>query len=147
MGISIAVCCADFVFLLLEADAVACPGVRFYKRYIDDIFAITTVDCQVFEFFNSKCPDIQLDAITIGPSAVFLDLTVTINNDQTISTTIKQSTTWCGRYSTWQTGETSASQDGKHDIAHMFMAQQQQQQALLAQQAQQQQRAMLAQQA
>ena len=88
MGISIAVCCADFVFLFLEADAMACPGVRFYKRYIDDILAITTVDCQVIEIFNSKCPDIQLDAITIGPSAVFLDLTVTINNDQTISTTL-----------------------------------------------------------
>jgi hypothetical protein len=88
MGISIAVCYADFVLLFLEADAVACPGVRFYKRFIDDIFAITTADCQVIEIFNSKCPDIQLDAITSGPSAVFLDLIITINNDLTISTTL-----------------------------------------------------------
>jgi len=88
MGISIAVCYADFVLLFLEADAVACPGVRFYKRYIDDIFAITSADCQIIEIFNSKCPDIQLDAITSGPSAVFLDLTITINDDLTISTTL-----------------------------------------------------------
>ena len=88
MGIAIAVCYADFVLLFLEADAVACPGVRFYKRYIDDIFAITTADCQVIEIFNSKCPDIQLDAITSGPSAVFLDLTITINDNLTISTTL-----------------------------------------------------------
>ena len=57
----------------------------FYKRYLDDIFAIFATTQQAESFtpaFNALVPAIQLDAVTIGNSGVFLDMNLSILQQQ-----------------------------------------------------------------
>ena len=55
----------------------------FYRRYIDDLFAIC-IDmstAQAFiDGFNRTHPTIKLEAVSIGPNGIFLDLTFTIED-------------------------------------------------------------------
>jgi hypothetical protein len=89
MGTPVAVAYANLTLAYLE--------VIYYRRYIDDIFAITTQEKDaknLVELFNRQCKSIQLDAVTVGNTGIFLDLNLKIisgtNDDNNVSTTIYQ---------------------------------------------------------
>ncbi len=80
MGTPIAVMYANIVLFDLEQDVIALNPYS-YNRFLDDIFAIPISEQQALDMvniFNSKCPSIQLEAVTIGNSGIFLDLTAEI---------------------------------------------------------------------
>jgi hypothetical protein len=85
MGTPIAVMYANIVLFDLEQDVVALKPYA-YNRFLDDIFAIPVNQQQaenMISTFNSKCPSIQLEAVTIGNSGIFLDLTAEIVSSST----------------------------------------------------------------
>lgn len=81
MGTPVAVCFANFYLYQIEKPIIyLCP---YYRRYIDDIFAICNnpFDATLFiERFNSVCDTIVLDAVTIDNHGIFLDLEFTVHD-------------------------------------------------------------------
>lgn len=75
MGTPVAVCFANLFLYQLEKPIIyLCP---YYRRYIDDIFAVCNTHSDANEFvhrFNSSFVTITLDAVNIDTSGIFLDL-------------------------------------------------------------------------
>jgi hypothetical protein len=90
MGTPIAVCYANFFLYQLEKPIMyLCP---YYRRYIDDIFAICDNDSDAHAFitqFNNMFVSIKLDAVTVGNRGIFLDLVFSIT-DHTLTHTLYQ---------------------------------------------------------
>jgi hypothetical protein len=83
MGTPVAVTYANLVLFTIEAPLIAQVRPLYFKRYIDDIFGLFDSVAQAMEFFrrfNEACPAIQLEAITVGPTGVMLDLQFTISH-------------------------------------------------------------------
>jgi len=81
MGTPVAVTYANIVLYYLESKGLDETKPILYLRYIDDLFVIArdVVSAnQLVTIFNSRCPSIQLDAVTTGSSGVFLDMEMTI---------------------------------------------------------------------
>jgi hypothetical protein len=79
MGTPTAVCYANIVLFHLESPILNVLQPLYYRRYIDDIFAICSNPVQAaacVSRFNAVCPSIQLDAVTIGLQGVFLDMSI-----------------------------------------------------------------------
>lgn len=56
---------------------------HYYTRYIDDVFSVFPSDTNAngfIEEFNSFCPSIKFEAVTVGRSGVMLDLELTLNH-------------------------------------------------------------------
>ena len=86
MGTPVAVCYANIVLFYLEQDCVlAQPSPLYYRRYIDDLFVIVRTEADakhLVQNFNRQCTSIQLEGITIGYQGIFLDLSISISNNQ-----------------------------------------------------------------
>jgi hypothetical protein len=82
MGTPIAVCYANITLYYLEQSCFATTNPICYKRYIDDlcVICINTEQAHLItKVFNQQVPTIQLTAITIDTSGIFLDLNLKIN--------------------------------------------------------------------
>lgn len=91
MGTPVAVCYANIVLYYLERPCLEKLPI-FYRRFIDDLFIVARDAVQgeqIITIFNSRCPQIQLDAVTTGKKGVFLDLELSII-DNRISTALYQ---------------------------------------------------------
>jgi hypothetical protein len=76
MGTPVAVAYANLTLAYLEDRFMYTNGLEviYYRRYIDDIFAITTQEKDaknLVELFNCQCKSIQLDAVTVGKTGIF----------------------------------------------------------------------------
>jgi hypothetical protein len=84
MGTPVAVCYANIVLYYMERNLV--DGFKIYQRYIDDIFAICNssevAQCFVKQF-NKLNKNIQLESVTINRTGIFLDLEISLleNNE------------------------------------------------------------------
>jgi hypothetical protein len=86
MGTPVAVCYANIVLFYLEQKCIDTQPV-YYKRFIDDIFAIVKSQEQgsrIVDLFNQQCKGIRLDAVTIGKQGVFLDLQLYIARNRVV---------------------------------------------------------------
>ena len=82
MGTPIAVCYANITLYYLEQSCLAITHPICYKRYIDDLCVLCLNPEQaqlIAKIFNQQVPTIQLTAITIGKTGIFLDMYLTIN--------------------------------------------------------------------
>lgn len=80
MGTPVAVCYAIIVLYTMERELI--PSFQYYRRYIDDIFAIIPSREEGERFvqqFQLICPNIVLDAVNIANSVIFLDLKLTLS--------------------------------------------------------------------
>ena len=85
MGTPAAVVYAQIVLYFIERGFV---GKNFYRRYIDDIFAIFSSISAAETFiqqFQSLCPSIKLESITIEKTGIFLDMKLALVNNHIIS--------------------------------------------------------------
>lgn len=76
MGTPLAVMYANIVLFHLETAARAL-GPPLYMRFIDDLAVVCSSTAQarnIVAAFNSQCPSIQLEAVTIDSTGIFLDL-------------------------------------------------------------------------
>jgi hypothetical protein len=92
MGTPVAVCYANIVLYHLEQPCLDLSPVL-YRRFIDDLFIICRSPEQghdIVTMFNSRCDAIQLDAVTISRSGVFLDLHISLNEDNSIKLSLFQ---------------------------------------------------------
>lgn len=81
MGTPCAPSYANLVLFFIEEPLLLKHTPLLYQRYLDDIFAIfpcKEIAEQYGYAFNQICPEIQLDAITIGNNGIFLDLNVSL---------------------------------------------------------------------
>lgn len=81
MGTPAAVCYANIVLFYVESPILHQLEPLYYRRYIDDLFVIFPKElnaASAVTLFNSRCPSIQLDAITIGTHGIFLDMDITL---------------------------------------------------------------------
>jgi hypothetical protein len=81
MGTPVAPTYANIVLAALEQRCLDLLPL-YYKRFIDDLFVICKNRAQAEEIirtFNAQCPSIQLEAITIDQTGIFLDMELTIN--------------------------------------------------------------------
>jgi hypothetical protein len=79
MGTPVAVCFACFFLYQIEKNIIS--DCIYYRRYIDDLFAIVkNRSCAValIDAFNSPFPSIHLDSTVIGTTGIFLDLQFSI---------------------------------------------------------------------
>lgn len=93
MGTPVAVCYANMVLFYMEQHCINTSTCLFYRRYIDDVFAIFTSETAARDFvrkFQLMNSDIQFEAITYGRSGVFLDAEISISATNTISTKVYQ---------------------------------------------------------
>jgi hypothetical protein len=76
MGTPVAVSYANIVLYDMEHPILTRAPTTLYRRYIDDICCITPLaNAQLFvTTFNDLCPSIQLEAVTMSPEGIFLDL-------------------------------------------------------------------------
>lgn len=84
MGTPCAVAYANLVLFYIEESCLDSSPLM-YLRYIDDLFVVHrshTDAVNLVTTFNSKCSDIQLDAVTVGKSGIFLDLQFTIDSSR-----------------------------------------------------------------
>jgi hypothetical protein len=85
MGTPIAPTYANIVLFYIESIFIdKVPNITYYRRYIDDLFLISTCLTSSMKFidsFNSVNSSIQLDAVTHGNKGIFLDIEITINNN------------------------------------------------------------------
>jgi hypothetical protein len=84
MGTPVAPTYANMVLSRLEEVCLAL-GPIFYRRFIDDLFVICRNELQarqIVEAFNSRCPSIQLESITIGKTGIFLDMEISIEDNK-----------------------------------------------------------------
>ena len=79
MGTPVATSYANIFLYGIECDVIEKHKPCYYKRYIDDIFAIYPSKIQAKCFihtFNNIIPSIKLEAITIGKHGIMLDLEI-----------------------------------------------------------------------
>lgn len=92
MGTPVATSYANIFLYGVECDLIAKYKPCYYKRYIDDIFAIfpSKIIAKCFiHTFNSIVPSIKLEAVTIGRSGIMLDLIIELmHNPHIMSDTI-----------------------------------------------------------
>jgi hypothetical protein len=79
MGTPVAVAYSNLTLAYLEDRFMHSNSldIIYYRRYIDDIFAIIRNETdakRLIDLFNKQCHSIQLDAVTIGTSGIFLDM-------------------------------------------------------------------------
>ena len=87
MGTPVAVAYANITLFMIERPLLI--DCRFYRRYIDDVFALFTSTIAAWIYyhgFNDAVPGILLDTPTIGPSGIFLDLSLTLSQGRVQST-------------------------------------------------------------
>jgi hypothetical protein len=86
MGTPMAPTFASLFLAALEIPILESLKYRIYQRYIDDIFAIMTheVATRFITVFNKFCPSVQLEAVTIGKSGIFLDLDIALEDDSIV---------------------------------------------------------------
>jgi hypothetical protein len=92
MGTPVAPTYANIVLAALEQPCLDLIPI-YYKRFIDDLFII----CrniqqaeQIVRTFNAQCPSIQLEAVTIGKTGIFLDMELTITTENNIHMNLYQ---------------------------------------------------------
>ena len=88
MGIPQAPAYANIVLHMMERGIPLIAECRYFRRYLDDDFGIcpSAVIAQgIVDHFNSIQPSIQLDAVTIGRSGVFLDLRVSLEGQGVVT--------------------------------------------------------------
>ena len=98
MGTPVAVTYANIYLYHLESSLVDIAKPVYYRRYIDDIFAVLPMHTaqQFVNTFNNQCDTIKLDNVTYGCTGIFLDLTISIspkrsaNGNHRLSHTIYQ---------------------------------------------------------
>ena len=81
MGTPTAVVYSNIFLYGIEKEHLHSFTPHFYTRYIDDVFAIfpsTTLATNYVTAFNSFCPTIKFEAVTIGRSGIMLDLEFTL---------------------------------------------------------------------
>ena len=81
MGTPVAVTYSNIFIYGIEQPILQEINTQYYTRYIDDIFSIfnTTENAQNFlRIFNSYCPTIKLESVTISHTGIFLDLELQI---------------------------------------------------------------------
>ena len=87
MGTPVAVAYANITLFMLERPLlIEC---RFYRRYIDDVFALFTSTDAAWTYyhgFNAAVPGILLDTPVVGPNGIFLDLSLTLSEGRVLST-------------------------------------------------------------
>ncbi len=112
MGTPVAVTFANIFLYYIETPIIQHINARddselYYRRYIDDILAITTTHTANFfiEAFQSRIATIKLESITIDKTGVHQDLHLCINpctdtqtDSQTISFSLFQKPTNCYQY-------------------------------------------------
>jgi hypothetical protein len=112
MGTPVAVTFANIFLYYLEMPILRDIDIRFgtriyYRRYIDDIFAVTTLDAanHFIDAFQNKLPTIKLEAITTEVTGVHQDLHLRLNpctdghtDRQTVHHTLFQKPTNCHQY-------------------------------------------------
>ena len=87
MGTPVAVAYANITLFMLERPLLI--DCRFYRRYIDDVFALfTSVEAawNYYHGFNAAVPGILLDTPFIGTNGIFLDLSLTLSQGRVQST-------------------------------------------------------------
>ena len=96
MGTPIAVMYANIVLFDIEQKVVALNPYA-YDRFLDDVFAIPNGEqhaTDIIDTFNSVCPSIQFESVTIGNSGIFLDLMaeiiVSATGEHTLRTSVYQ---------------------------------------------------------
>jgi hypothetical protein len=93
MGTPVAVAYSNLVLCFLEDHFLNKIPQCYYKRYIDDIFAIVKSkedENRLIDLFNSQCPSIQLEGSTVDKHGIFLDIDITITESNAIITKIYQ---------------------------------------------------------
>jgi Reverse transcriptase (RNA-dependent DNA polymerase) len=86
MGTPVAPAYAQIFLHMIERDLI--HQSLFYKRYIDDIFAIFPSETAAINFitaFNNSYPTIQLEAVSIAQTGIFLDIEFNLSMDGTLS--------------------------------------------------------------
>jgi hypothetical protein len=86
MGTPVAVAYANIVLHGMERDILY--DVVFYRRYVDDVFAIFRSQESAQQFinaFNSICSSIQFEECHIGDSGIFLDYQLSIHQNRLVS--------------------------------------------------------------
>lgn len=81
MGTPTAVSYSTIFLYGVEISRLENIGCPFYTRYIDDVFAIfvSDTDARLFiDEFNSFCPSIQFEAVTIDRTGIMLDLEISL---------------------------------------------------------------------
>lgn len=91
MGTPVAVTYSNIFIYGIEQPILQEINTQYYTRYIDDIFSVfnTTEEAQEFlRIFNSYCPTIKLESVTINQTGIFLDLELKLikNNNTNIIT-------------------------------------------------------------
>ena len=84
MGTPVATTYANLFLYGIETQILPIYRPVYYKRYIDDIFAIYSDKVQAKRFiraFNNLVPTIKLEAVTIDRSGVMLDLSLKLNHN------------------------------------------------------------------
>ena len=88
MGTPVATSYANIFLFGIECDVIEKHKPYYYKRHIDDIFAIYPSKMQAKCFihtFNNVVPSIELEAITIGRQGIMLDLEIELMLDSSSS--------------------------------------------------------------
>ena len=70
----------------IESPIIATLKPKYYKRYIDDTYSIFSLASTATTFvsqFNSVCPSIKFEAVTIKRSGVMLDLEFSLHTNTT----------------------------------------------------------------
>lgn len=83
MGTPVATTYANIFLYGIETQILPTYRPIYYKRYIDDIFAIYTHKIQAkrfIHFFNNLVPTIKLEAVTINRVGIMLDLSLILNH-------------------------------------------------------------------
>ena len=93
MGTPVACSYANIFLYGIEHQAIQKHKPAYYKRYIDDIFAIydSPIKAKCFvHFFNNIVPSIKLDEFTIDRRGIMLDLVIElVQSDTSLHDTIK----------------------------------------------------------
>ena len=95
MGTPVAPSYANIFLYGIECDVIAKHKPVYYKRYIDDIFAIfhSKIIAKCFvHTFNNIVPSIKLEAITIGRKGIMLDLEIELTYNANTNLDIIQHT-------------------------------------------------------
>jgi hypothetical protein len=93
MGTPVAVSYANIVLCYLEQECLDNFKPIIYLRYIDDLFVVCqsiVIANNIVACFNSKCTKIQLDEVTIAREGIFLDLKITISDNNKLISNIYQ---------------------------------------------------------
>ena len=87
MGTPTAVSYSNIFLYGIESPIIASLKPKYYKRYIDDTFSIFNLASTANTFvsqFNSVCPSIKFEAVTIERTGVMLDLEFSLHTNTTL---------------------------------------------------------------